>query len=73
MAERITVSEAHRAGVLSLPPSAYRVEYEADVLFLLRDRGSAVAAFSFGGVAPAEAAKTAEEERGRSRRGRSTD
>jgi hypothetical protein len=45
MAERFTVSEAHRAGVLSLPPSAYRVECEADVLLLLRDRGSAVAAF----------------------------
>ena len=68
MAERITVSEAHRAGTLSLLPAVYRVEYETDVLLLLRDDETAVAAFSVRGVDPAEAAKTTEEDRRRSRR-----
>ena len=72
MSERIAVSEAHRAGMLSLLPSDYRIEREGDALLLLKADGSAVAAFRVESVPPAEAAKTAEEDRGRSRRGRST-
>ena len=68
MAERTTVSEAHRADMLSLLPPDCRFEREGDALLLLRDDGSAVAAFSVEDVRE-RAAKTAEEERGTLGRG----
>jgi Mn-dependent DtxR family transcriptional regulator len=72
MAERITASEARRSGMLSLLHSDYYIEREGDALLLLTDNGSAMAAFSVEDMKK-RAAKTAEEARGPSRRGRSTD
>jgi hypothetical protein len=55
----------HQADRLHLPPG-YELNYGADVLLLLRDDGSVVAAFSAMGTTPSEVARTAEEDYGAS-------
>jgi hypothetical protein len=61
MNTKLTAWAAYQAGKLALPPG-YKLEHDADVLYLQRDDGSVVATFSARGVAPAEVAKTAEED-----------
>ncbi len=64
MAERLTAKDAYREGKLSLPPG-YGLEHGADALLLRRKDGSVAAAFSVGGSAPSEVARTAEEDQKR--------
>ena len=71
MAEKITALEAHRVGMLALPPG-YSLEHGADVLLLRRADSSVVATFSTRGAAPAKVSKTAEEDRRRSQRATNT-
>lgn len=61
MAERLTAKEAYREGRLPLPPG-YGLEHGAGALLLRRADGSVAAAFSAGGSAPSEVARTAEED-----------
>ncbi len=61
MSTKMTAWAAHQAGKLPLPPG-YELEHDADVLLLRRDDGTAVAAFSTRGVAPAEVTRAAEED-----------
>jgi hypothetical protein len=61
MGTKLTAWVAHRAGKLRLPPG-YDLEQDANVLHLRRGDGSLVAAFSARGAAPAEVAKSAEED-----------
>ena len=72
MADKLTALEAHRGGKLVLPPG-YRVEHGADVLLLRRADGSVAAAFGAGGAAPAEVARTAEEDHKRTGKGPARD
>jgi hypothetical protein len=58
--KKTTAGEAYLAGKLRLPPG-YHVEFDADLLTLLREDGSTVAAFT-AGARPAEVAKAAEED-----------
>ena len=61
MAERPTAKDAYREGKLPLPPG-YGLEHGAGALLLRRADGSVAAAFGAGGAAPAEVARTAEED-----------
>jgi hypothetical protein len=63
--ETRTTVVTHQADRLHLPPG-YELNYGADVLLLLRDDGSVVAAFSARGTTPSEVARTAEEDYGAS-------
>jgi hypothetical protein len=58
---KLTAWGAYQAGKLALP-AGYKLEHDADVLYLQRDDGSVVATFSARGAVPAEVAKTAEED-----------
>ena len=59
---KLTAVEAHLAGKLILPPG-YGLVFDADALLLCRADNSVAAAFGVGHVvAPAEVARTAEED-----------
>ena len=62
MAEKMSAWTAYQGGYMILPPG-YGLQHGADVLLLRRGDGSIVAAFSARGVAPAEVARVAEEDR----------
>ncbi len=64
MEQRPTAEDAYREGRLALPPG-YGLEHGAGALLLRREDGSVAAAFSAGGAAPAEVARTAEEDQKR--------
>lgn len=64
MAQRPTAKDAYREGKLPLPPG-YGLEHGAGALLLRRADGSVAAAFSAGGSAPSEVARTAEEDQKR--------
>ena len=64
MEHRPTAKEAYREGKLPLPPG-YGLEHGAGALLLRRADGSVAATFSAGGSAPAEVARTAEEDQRR--------
>ena len=64
MAERLTAKDAYREGKLPLPPG-YGLEHGAGALLLRRTDGSVAATFSAEGSAPAEVARTAEEDQKR--------
>jgi len=59
MAERMTASEAYRAGMLTLPPG-YELQTDAEVLLLRRPDGSVADAFNADRVVPSEVAWAAE-------------
>ncbi len=59
--EKHTPLVTHQTDRLNLPPG-YELEYGADVLLLLKDDGSVVAAFSARGTTPSEVTRTAEED-----------
>jgi hypothetical protein len=61
MTSKIKAWDAYRAGLMTLPPG-YRLEYDADVLLLCRNDGSAVAAFSARGAAPSTLLRAAEDD-----------
>ena len=60
----MTAKDAHREGKLPLPPG-YGLEHGAGALLLRRADGSVAATFGAAGTAPAEVARTAEEDRKR--------
>jgi len=64
VAERPKAKDAYWEGKLPLPPG-YGLEHGAGALLLRRADGSVAAAFSVGGSAPSEVARTAEEDQQR--------
>ena len=64
MAQRPTAKDAYLEGRLILPPG-YGLEHGAGALLLRRADGSVAATFGAWGSAPAELARTAEEDQKR--------
>ncbi len=72
MAQRPTAKDAYLEGRLILPPG-YGLEHGAGALLLRRADGSVAATFSARGAAPAEVARTAEEDQKRNGKGPARD
>jgi hypothetical protein len=72
VAQRLTAKDAYLEGRLNLPPG-YGLEHGAGALLLRRADGSVAATFSAGGAAPAEVARTAEQDHKRNGKGPARD